>query len=222
MDETENETNPKPEGTPSSGGTGEAKAPKAEKPAKKKKDKKEKKISGRGVETLFRNVYRIHSDLCSLADQKANLLMTINGLVMAVVIGTNGFALSSDPVLLVPTIVVLLSALFSMVFAVLAARPRLETTAMDLEGARKEPGNLLFFGNFVALNADDFTEVMMDLVSDNEKVYPAMSRNIYGLGKVLQKKYDRLRYAYMVILIGLPIGVSSFIAIHLWRALASS
>ena len=62
---------------------------------------------------------------------------------------------------------------------------------------------------------------MMELVADSEKVYPAMSRNIYALGLVLQKKYDRLRYAYRVILIGLPVGVSSFIAIHLWRTFSN-
>ena len=46
---------------------GEALAAAPEK--KGKKNKKNKSGSSRGVETMFRNVYRLHTDLFSLADQ---------------------------------------------------------------------------------------------------------------------------------------------------------
>lgn len=193
----------------------EALAPRKEKAAKKKKAG-----SARGVETMFRNVYRVHTDLSSLADQKANFLMTINGVVMAVVIGTNGIAFTSDSTLLLPTILVLMSAVASMIFAILAARPRITANTLSVDDAKKDRGNLLFFGNFVSLKEEEFTEAMMGLLDDNQKVYPVMIRDLYGLGLVLRKKFDRLRVAYTIILIGLPLGVSSFVVIHLWRVVA--
>ena len=53
---------------------------------KEKKDKKKKKDRSRGIETMYRVTYQNHISLSQLADNKANMLISINGLIISVMI----------------------------------------------------------------------------------------------------------------------------------------
>jgi len=102
---------------------------------KKKKKKKEKEGLGstRGIETMFRTSYRTHIDMSSLADSKANIMISINGLIMSILIASISPKIDTNAWLLLPTSVLLLGCLLSMVFAVLAARPRVTARPVTLE-----------------------------------------------------------------------------------------
>jgi len=52
--------------------------------------KKKKKGLGstRGVETLFRSAYRVQMELTSLADNKANMMISINGIIISIIIAS--------------------------------------------------------------------------------------------------------------------------------------
>jgi hypothetical protein len=43
-----------------------------------------------------------------------------------------------------------------------------------------------------------------------------MTRNIYGLGSVLRKKFQLLRIAYTSFMAALIFGVGSFIGVFIW------
>ena len=167
----------------------------------------------RGVETMFRTAYRVNMDLSSLADAKANIMISINGLIISILISGLSSRIDSNPYLLVPATVFLVGCLASIIFAVLAARPRVQTEKVTLESVRNRSANLLFFGNFAHLTRDEFVVGMRELMVDSRALYESMMLDVYGVGTVLQKKYARLRWAYTLFMFALVGGVIGFIVV---------
>ena len=190
---------------------------KAEKKAKKKAKKKEKGGSlgtSRGVETMFRTSYRVHMDLSSLADTKANIMISINGLILPILLGAISPKIDSNPWLLIPTSILMIGCLISMVFAIRSARPRVSEEPVTLEQVRSEKANILFFGNFANMRRDDFEVGMTEIMQDNDQLYRNMIRDLYGLGSVLTQKFKLLRTSYTVFMFSIVIGVLLFIGTY--------
>jgi hypothetical protein len=178
---------------------------------KKKKKKTKKKDEGlgtsRGVETMFRTSYQTHNDLSALADNKANIMISINGIVISILIASMAPGLGDSPWTMLPTAVLLLGCLTSLVFAVLAARPRVSRTAVTPEDARSGKANILFFGNFVGLEPGDYVEGIQTLMREPDRIYLNMARDIFSLGSVLDRKFRLLRVSYTAFMVGLVAGV---------------
>ena len=172
----------------------------------------------RGIETLFRTNYRVNMDLSSLADAKANIMISINGLIVSIMIASIAPGIEKNPWLLIPTSLFLLGCLVSLVFAVLAARPRVQRTMVTKESAIRNQTNVLFFGNFSHMPQDDYVDVMKEVVQDPTQIYTMMMKDIYGVGSVLQKKYRMLQSSYAAFLVALIVGVIGFIIVFIYAA----
>jgi hypothetical protein len=190
-------------------------------PAGGEPEKKKDSGSARGIETMFRTSYQVQMDLTGLADNKANMMISINGIIISIIIAALAPKLDSNPWLLVPTTVFLLGTLISIVYAVLAARPRVSSAPITLTDLEHSQGNILFFGNFANLREEDFLLGMSGLMGNRELLYETMIRNIYGLGKVLRKKFKLLQVAYTAFMLALVLGVLSFIGVFVWVLLAA-
>ncbi len=197
----------------------------SEKKKKKKKDKEKAGVAklgtSRGIETMFRTSYRVNMDLSALADTKSNIMISINGLIISIILGTIASKIDANYWLLFPTPVLLVGCLISMTYAVLAARPRVNSHVITLDDVRQNSANILFFGNFVHLSQDDYVQGMTELLQNTDRLYYNMIRDIYGLGSVLQKKFRLLRISYTVFMIGLIVGVLAFIVTFVWVVVAS-
>ena len=178
--------------------------------------KEKKPVTARGIETLFRSAYRVQMDLTGLADNKANMMISINGIIISIIIAAVAPKLDSNPWLLIPATIFLCGTLISIVYAILAARPRVSSTHISLEDLENSKGNILFFGDFANLSQDEFTQGMMSLLEDKTLVYESMIHNLYGLGSVLRKKFALLMGAYTSFMVALILGVSSFIGVFVW------
>lgn len=181
---------------------------------KKKKKEKSELGSSRGVETMFRTSYRVHMDLSSLADTKANIMISINGLILPILLGAISPKIDSNPWLLIPTTVLMIGCLISMVFAIRSARPRVSSDPVTLEQVRRNSANILFFGHFANMSRDDFETGMTELMQDNDRLYRNMIRDLYGLGNVLTLKFKLLRTSYTVFMISIVVGVLLFIGTY--------
>ena len=173
----------------------------------------------RGIETLFRTSYRVNMDLSSLADAKANIMISINGLIVSIMIASIAPGIEKNPWLLIPTSLFLLGCLISLVFAVLAARPRVQSTVLTPEEVLSKRKNLLFFGNFSHMNEGQFVDTLKEVVMDSTRTYEMMMKDIYGVGSVLQKKYEMLQRSYSAFLVALVVGVIGFIIVFTYAAL---
>ena len=167
----------------------------------------------RGIETLFRSNYRVNMDLTSLADAKANIMISINGLIVSILIASIAPGIEKNPWLYLPTSLFLIGCLGSLVFAVLAARPRVQSNVVTVESALKNRTNLLFFGNFHHMTQPEYVFAMKEVVQDPTQIYEMMMKDVYGIGSVLQKKYELLRKSYTIFIFALVLGVLSFIAV---------
>lgn len=166
---------------------------------------------GRGVETMYRTTYRTHTNLSSLADSKANQMISLNAIVISILASTLLPKLQSNKELAIPTIILLLTCLFSMVFATLATRPKVTEGKVTREAIKQRKANLLFFGNFYNMTLDDFQWGVNEMLTDPEFLYSSMSRDLYYLGIVLGKKYRYLSICYNIFMYGIIISVLSFV-----------
>jgi hypothetical protein len=196
-------------GTASGGGELSSDKPKA------KKDKKDPGTA-RGIETLFRSAYRVQMDLTGLADNKANMMISINSIIISIILAAVAPKLDANPWLLLPTLVLLAGNLVSIIYAIQAARPRVFRQPVNLEDLHHSAGNILFFGNFAALSQEEFVQGLNKLMAEKSLVYDTMIRNIYGLGSVLNRKFALLQAAYTSFMIALVLGVCSFMLVFVW------
>jgi hypothetical protein len=182
----------------------------------KKKEKEEEAKGSRGTETFFRNGYRAQLELTQLADNKANIMITINGVMMSVVIVSSGVLSGQQLWLLGPAFVLLLTCLASTVYAVLAARPQIDSgrRAEQITGddVRNGRGILLFFGNFTQISEDDYVALMLETLKDKKRIYSQMAHHIYRLGEGLKRKFRLLHMSYTVFIIGLSLSIAIFIS----------
>jgi hypothetical protein len=172
--------------------------------------------SSRGIETMFRTSYSQHVDLSSLADNKANIMISINGIIISIVIASISPKIDANPWLLLPTSVVLVTCVISLIYAILAARPRVSSQVFTLDDIRNNRANLLFFGNFVRMPQEQYIESMTELLLNVDRLYYHMMRDLYSLGKVLARKFALLRYSYTFFMYGITVGIGLFIMVYLW------
>ncbi|HFC01401.1 MAG TPA: HD domain-containing protein [Phaeodactylibacter sp.] len=165
---------------------------------------------GRGVETMYRTAYRTHVNLSSMADSKANIMLSINAIVVSITISSLVPSLDANPRLIVPTIVLLCVCLASIIFATLSTRPKITEGKVTKDDILNKKGNLLFFGNFYNMQLDDFDWGMREMIKDSDFLYSSMTRDLYFLGIVLAKKYKYLRYCYSIFMYGLIVAVIAF------------
>lgn len=185
---------------------------------KKDKDKRKKRdseIGGRrGVETLFRSTYRSHLDLINLAATKANIMISINGLILSFLFISEAFVMSAEPLLEIPTAIFLITCFLSMAFAILSALPERCKTRGDLEDFRTDKDNLLVFSQYAMLPQDEYLTAMREMLQDNDRIYNNMIRQIYLLGYQANKKFKLLQISYKIFLVGLAISIlSSFVVL---------
>lgn len=185
--------------------------PAIEKPvdtAKRKKAKKNKKALGscRGIETMFRTAYRTQLDLTSLAATKANIMISLNGLILSVLTLSGPFVLVAEPAFTVPIAVFLATCLTSIIFAVLAAQPRPVKRMNKHEDFKKDKANILIFEEFASLNIDEHSNIMAGLMRNNKRIYRNMSRQLYKLGLDADRKFRLLKLSYTAFLAGLTVS----------------
>lgn len=190
-----------------------------------KKNQKRKKESDpkRGTETMYRATYRNHINLSSIADQKANMMISINTIIMSIIITVvgSGFTFSEQSFVdsiryTIPICILLLGSLFSVIYAVLSARPNVTEKDVDKEKIRQKKSSLLFFGNFSNMKLPDFIDNMQELMNSRELLYDNMTIDLYYLGLVLTRKYRLLRISYNVFMAGIILGVVAFISIFVY------
>jgi len=164
----------------------------------------------RGVETMFRNVIRTHVEFSGMADNKANIMISVNTLVLTAIIAILARKLDANPHLIIPTALITLVSLTTLVIATIVTRPKITSGTFTKEDIEKKKANLLFFGNFYNMDLKNFEWGMRELINDKDYLYGSMIKDFYYLGQVLGHKYKYLRICYNIFMYGLIISVIAF------------
>ncbi len=176
------------------------------------KNKKEKENrTERGVGTMFRIMSDNHVSLSQMADSKANIMISVNTIVLSILVSVLFSKLQYYPQFTIPTIILCGVCLFAIIFAILATRPNITKGTFNPEDVEQKKINLLFFGNFFKMPLADYEWAMKEMMNDREYLYGSMIKDIYFLGKVLARKYKFLRLSYNIFMFGLVLSVAAFI-----------
>ncbi len=143
---------------------------------------------------VLRTTQQHHVMLGMIADQKANIILG----AFLIFITVSQSMLETQHQLMAP--VMLLSAFFtvSAIFALLVITPRFRNpkpASSDPTG--EQAHNLLFFGYFSQMPQQEFITLINDTLTTNEEARLMIMKDIYQIGKVLNKKYSNLRYSYL-------------------------
>ncbi|NUO01160.1 MAG: hypothetical protein HUU01_11155 [Saprospiraceae bacterium] len=172
-----------------------------------------KRVPGGAVQTFFRTNYRTHINLSAIADNKANIMISVNTILISVLISALSYRNISEtnPVVMLPAVIFLVSGLASLIFAVLSARPKVTRLLEKNHSPEVAQKNIVFFGNFVTLSPDRYEAALDAALRDGELLYGNMARDLYNLGKVLDQKYRYLTTAYNIFMIGFISAVGVFL-----------
>jgi HD superfamily phosphodiesterase len=165
---------------------------------------------GRGIETMFRISSGNHQRLSDMADNKAHIMITTTSIILSVLLSLLLRKLEDNPNLIVPTLLLLVVCVVTMVFSILATRPSLPHGSFTEQDIAEKKVNLLFFGNFYRMNFDSYNNGMLKMMNDREFLYGSLIRDLYAQGKVLGRKYRLLRIAYNIFMFGIVVSVLAF------------
>jgi hypothetical protein len=186
---------------------------------KEEKEPKNKKAE-RGRETLFRATYQNQSGLIQMADNKANIIISINTMIISSIIAITGYGAvagkidSYGPQMLIPIVLIILSCLISVIFAIQAARPKL-IKAKNIGGTMQK-SSLLFFGVIANYTQQQYLEEIKKLLESGNDLYEHMTIDLYNQGLILKRKYNLLVYAYQVFMFGFIFSVLVFLGFLAW------
>ncbi|MEQ8624250.1 MAG: DUF5706 domain-containing protein [Vicingaceae bacterium] len=177
-----------------------------------KKKKSKKPVSPlKGVETMYKTALRNHMDLSAIADRKANTLISVNAIIISIVLSALFPKLDSNPYLFLPGVTILLSCIVTVILSILSTIPNVTRGLVTEAEVKNKEGNLIFFGNFHKMSLANYERSMNILMNDKDYLYNTLSRDLFFLGKVLNKKYRILRFSYIIFVIGLLASIAVFI-----------
>ncbi|AYN69216.1 HD domain-containing protein [Euzebyella marina] len=166
----------------------------------------------RGIQTMYRVSMRNHLKLSDIADTKANILLSVNAIIISLLL-TNLIPKLDNPsndYLIYPTGIFVLFSIASMVMSVLATRPNVTSGEFDKKDVENKDVNLLFFGNFHKMKLQDYEWAIQELIKDQTYVYNTLTKDLYFLGVVLDKKYKLLRWTYTIFMVGIILSTIAF------------
>ena len=162
------------------------------------------------VDNILRVNHGNQMRLGLMADQKANIMITVASIVFSITIAN-----LDNEVMKYPLLTFAVGSFFSLLFAIFAIIPSTDypTKKGSKEIDRDSPlFNPLFFGHFAHLSIEEYKEDYAETLMTDDKVYDAMAGDIYGQGKVLALgKYKFLKWSYMSFLWGMSGAIVVFL-----------
>jgi Family of unknown function (DUF5706) len=165
------------------------------------------KQHGSHADHLMRATQFHHVQLSSMADVKANMLLTMSSVVLTLCLPQ---VLKNDH--LWPLYILICFCLLTICLATYAVMPKLPPANLPAPDIHSPQFNVLFFGGFTRLSQQQFEGAMEEIINDQSRTYGAQVREIYLLGSFLaKKKYRFLRLGYISFITGLFASIIGFV-----------
>jgi len=177
--------------------------------------KKDKKRPDKGIETMFRITSSNNQRLSDMADNKAQLLITVNSIILSLIVSLVLRRLEDNAFLIIPTFILLMVSLGAIIFSILATRPSIPDGVFTDNDLERKKVNLLFFGNFYKMALNDYSKGMIKVMNDNEFLYGTLITDVYSQGVVLGRKYKLIRIAYNIFMFGLIAAVLAYVVSYI-------
>lgn len=163
---------------------------------------KKKKIS-KEILNIIRTTMRNNIELTHIADNKANVLLSLNALMITFLVPfvVPNFEAIKKFHLLVPLALLVLTAFVTIYISTLVLKP----SKFDQNQKLLKKGKYVspfFFGNFFHLNKEEFSAYIKGALSDNDLVKEHLTEDLHYIGSRLGRKMTLVRLAFNVFIIG--------------------
>ena len=160
------------------------------------------------IDNAFLTLQQTQAHFSSMADAKANLMITISSVVISVSLTQ----LRKEPFFL-PLVVLDAFTAAALISALLCVLPWRSTPRRDGRVDLASPSfNPLFFLHFQHLSLAEFEHELVERLRDSGALYRSLARDIYGQGVVLARsKYRFLRFSYLAFVAGLLASAATLI-----------
>ena len=164
----------------------------------------------RSIQTLYRVTLRNHIKLSDIADTKANILLSVNAIIISLALANIIPKLDSvtNRHLMIPTLILVLFSVASIILSIMSTRPNVTSGEFTKEQVKKREVNI---GNFHKMAYDQYQWAMNEIINDKNYVYESLTKDLYLLGVVLNRKYRLLRLTYTIFMTGIIVSVISFV-----------
>jgi len=173
-----------------------------------------KKRPERGIETMFRIAATNNVRVSAMADNKAHIMITVNAIIISVILGLMVKNIPEYRTLLIPRILLLAVSMLTIVYAVLATRPKISSEVFSgvftPDQVKKKSVNLLYFGSYYRMDYKEYSEGIKAMMEDSDFLYGSLTKDLYWQGKVLGRKYRLLHTAYSIFMYGIIASALAF------------
>ncbi|MFT4568039.1 MAG: hypothetical protein ACI9FN_003007 [Saprospiraceae bacterium] len=180
---------------------------KADKKLKKANKKKEEKLSKNSI-SILRTTLRNNVDLTSIADNKANVLLSLNAIMLTFLVPI-AVPYIDDIIALgivYPLIILIATCLTTIYLAVLVLKPG-KFSGQGFEDSDTYTMSPFFFGNFGDMSRDQYMQYSSMVLDDENLVKQFLSNDFYYIGLRLLEKMKLIRHAFNIFIVGLAISI---------------
>ncbi len=177
-------------------------------------EKKAKTASRATRSTLYRVTMQNQIRSISIVDQKANIIVGINTILISIIItvmslesnyGSFEFLAQLD--LNLPLSILLVCCFISGIIALFVVRPSPRLW-------QKQIPSQLFFMDFRNFSLDSFHDKMDAIMDSDKSAYRTLNTDMYLFGQTVIRKYRLLSLAYLIFLLGFVTTVITFSLMH--------
>lgn len=174
---------------------------------KEKKEKKEKKKkSGISKQTIniIRTTQRNNIDLTAIADNKANVLLSLNAIIIAALIPIviANLDIIFEKMLIIPLMVLAVTSFVTIYLAASVLKPS-NFDRMRSSANPDSESSPFFFGNFYQMEAEEYFEFIKSSLNDPKDLKAHLAQDLYYIGKRLGEKMSYVRQAYNIFTVGI-------------------
>ena len=165
--------------------------------------KKKNKLNKETV-NVIRTTQRNNVELTHIADNKANVLLSLNAVMLTFlipnVVSHTEFILENH--LFVPLIILACTCFATIFISTLVLKPSSFSRPRYFNGEYRNHSPF-FFGNIYKMSPEDFFNKMDGALADWESIRLSLAQDMYYAGKRLAYKMNWIRRAFNIFLIGL-------------------
>lgn len=167
------------------------------------KKQKEKGLTSKTI-NILRTTQRNNIELTAIADNKANVLLTLNALMLTAIVP---YVLANTEMLFENYLYIpFLLASITCFLTIYQAAWVLIPSGFDEERASMYPGikpSPFFFGNFYQMEANEFYDYLQEGLSEGDLLSAHLAQDLYYVGRRLGTKMARIRLAFYFFISGI-------------------
>ena len=172
--------------------------------------KKKKKELSKSTVNIIRTTQRNNIDLTQLADNKANVLLSLNAIMLTFLLPLilPNFEIIVEQNLYIPLVIFTVTCFLTILIAAIVLKPAsFQHFRATLEP--NEPVSPFFFGNFYKMEPKEFWKYLNENVEEEYMVKRHLAQDLFYIGRVLGFKMTWIRRAFNIFLIGIFLSILS-------------